>query len=162
LISPENQSKVHPARVLFRWEKSIDTAGDSVSYALFYSTDRDFSGALPVTASMVNSPPPHEKHGRKKTALLTLGIFFVLLSIALVIWKGPSIFKNTSIVTLLFSLWPACSPTGPPPQVAPVPYSGLSMTVDDLDGSETYYWKVVAKNSRNAQKSSDVGSFVTE
>jgi parallel beta-helix repeat protein len=162
LISPENRSKVNPARVLFRWEKSIDTTGDSVSYALFYSTDRDFSGALPVTASMVNSPPPHEKHGQKKTALLALGIFFVLLSIALVIWKGPSIFKNTSIVTLLFSLWPACSPTGPPPQVAPVLYSGLSMTVDGLDGSETYYWKVVAKNSRNAQKSSDVGSFVTE
>jgi hypothetical protein len=160
LISPGNRSKVVPARVLFRWERSIDTAGDSVSYALFYSTDRDFSGALPVTASVVNIPPPHEKMGRKKMALFCLVIFFFLLLLILAAWKGPSVFKTWCIAAFVFSLWPGCSPTGPP--VAPVLFSDPWLTVDGLDGSTTYYWKVVAKNSRNAQRPSDVWSFVTE
>lgn len=160
LVSPENKATVSPARVLFRWGASVDSAGDSVSYALYYSTNRDFSGAVPVMASVINISPPHEKHGRKKLALFAAGILLVLLSVIIAIWKGPSIFRTACVAALGFSLIPVCSPVGP--LAAPVLSSDPSMTVDGLDQATTYYWKVTATNSRDAQRSSEVWSFVTQ
>ena len=159
LIAPENRATVVPSRVVFRWEKSIDTAGDSVSYALSYSTNRDFSGSVPAMSSLINVSPPKAKPGRKKMALLAMGIFLVLLSVVLAIWKGPSVFRAACIAGFVFSLRPECGHAAPP--VAQILSPGLSMTVDGLEGTTTYYWKVAAINSRNAQRSSDVWSFVT-
>jgi hypothetical protein len=148
--------------VTFRWEKSVDPDGDAVSYQLYTCTDQTFAGCDPTTVASL----PRANHlaglGGYGAGLLFFGFIFaggtkggkkILLLLALVIVTG----------TLVVSCGGGGGGGGESaPSAGPAPVVESSSQPQALAAGTTYYWKVVAVDSKGSATSSDVWRFVTQ
>ena len=194
LLSPADNSTVTEP-VTFKWIKSTDSDGDTVSYKIYICTDSGFAGCsgTSVTAG-VNFVPPFNQNFHDNLILwpsplhaatvpqqisqdpsmipkwvIMLGVLGLLsgfMSLSVKNITHRRIVFMFIFLTFCFSLTIiSCSSEkdeyedwekeGYSPSV-------LTYTTSDLTTNTTYYWKVIASDTRGGSAESETRSFKVE
>lgn len=179
LLLPESGATGEPVPVTFQWETA--PAGYDVTYTLYYGTDRNEVSAAGATVSL---PPPANDPHLPPGASTILIIMLAWLMLTKLFINNKSKFQIIPLcaVLLIGGLLTSCggggggggssdghSTTDAATTSAPTLYSINKGSSDyhqafDLEGSTTYYWKVVATDTQdqNLKYESEVLQFTTE
>jgi hypothetical protein len=147
LVYPRNGETGLGTTVTFQWNRSTDPDGDNLVYHLYYCEAEDFSGCNPVDIASLQRKSIYNISilsayfifcgfvagfmRRKRTGILVVGILII-----------ASIF--------IVSCGNGGTPTG-----------DISYKITDLEQSTTYFWKVVADDSKEGTTESETWSFTT-
>ena len=146
LVSPENDTEVSPASVIFQW-----TGKSDCNYRLYYSESRDFQGCVPVAVSRTMV---------YRADIAPLSILLVLLMPLGLVYRYTR--KAVPLVVLFIIVSVAiiaCDAKG-------VLDSGVedgtfSVTLPALKSNTTYYWKITAQATDAFMSESIVRTFTT-
>lgn len=145
LISPVNGATVSGGSIIFKWDESTDSDGDTVTYSFYLCSNQNFTGC---TADIVSS---------KTTQVAGLGIFFFATLIA-----GLPRRKLLPAIVLVL-LMASCgggggdSGGGGNPGSTGTSINHIVSTAGMSAG--TYYWKVVADDGNGGTASSSIGTM---
>ena len=156
LVYPEKDATGVPAKIEFKWNRSVDPdPGDVVTYRLYYTTDTDY-----LANGFDNTIPqgPFAKAGAPGSAsyaaALTAPGFLLMAAMA---FFGPvsrrrKTLAALSIILVMVLVLAACGSGLPDAQ------AGYEAT---LSSNTKYHWKVVATDSHGLSTESAVWSFTT-
>ncbi|MEJ2471210.1 MAG: hypothetical protein P8Y96_08815 [Desulfuromonadales bacterium] len=150
-MAPADTATVDPD-VTFRWLPASDADGDSIAQFLVYSTQADFAT---VTTRQVDSVPAAVQQA---AACGLIGLLVAGLLHRRHRWAALLL-----VAAFLMSL-AACGGGGGGDDPAAVDNSPIlagteSLTISGLTPGMTYYWKMIARDSRGAESESSVWSF---
>jgi len=162
LVSPVDGEINLPTSITFKWKKATDLDGDFVTYKIClrkgndHFTDSDCNAVLQQSAHQ----SPRNKVGAIHESPLPIGGAFGFLLGAVLIGNPRGrrrLFGLFAILIVTSSLLTACTdlPGGIEPEK-------ISHTVSDLTPNTTYFWKVVAEDSKGGAAESTVRSFTTK
>ncbi len=162
LVSPENRGKGKGRKTGFKWKKSSDPDGDPVTYDLNICQDPDMTiGCETQIASVNNQDIYYAGIGSFGSGLLFFGMVFVMPFNKKYNKIIPTLVVVISITSMLFLV--SCGGSGGIPLTdVDVPVDEVRETISDLEIGTTYYWQVVAKDSKGGKTYSPVWSFETE
>ncbi len=148
LIEPPDKSTDVPTTVTFLWSKSTDPDGDPVSYELFVCTNSDPEKCPPVKISLKK----HKIYYAGITSSFPIWIILLIISIL------PGLKKTTRVrlltILILAGLYVAsCRKLSED--------MNYEYTMPGLTPYTTYYWKVIAQDSRGGRTESEIWSFTT-
>jgi len=151
LLAPDNGATTG-GNVTFSWLPASDVDGDSVSQYLVYSDRSDFS---PATTLPVETVPA--------AALAAGGLALAFL--AAVLARRRNLARGLLVAGFLLVMV-ACGGGGggggSDDEASPLAADAQSKTVNGLVSGTTYYWKMVARDSRGGETESEVRSFIVE
>ncbi len=151
LVAPSDKATVDPD-VTFRWLPASDADGDSIAQFLVYSTQADFATE---TTRQVDSVPAAVQEA---AACGLIGLLVAGLLRRRHRWTALLVFAV--LITILTSCGGGGG--GDDPAVvedSPVLAGTESLTISGLMPGTTYYWKMIARDSRGAETESSVWSF---
>jgi len=142
---PTKGESVSPSSVTFSWN------GNAQDYDLYYSTDPNFLGAIPVRACASVSPI--------QSSLGFSVLFGGVLMLAAGFQRMKRFFVLLSVV--MISAFVSCTLEA----VVEPPFAPSSiehhLTVENLQPNTQYYWKVVAQEPGDVRSQSSVQTFRT-
>ena len=152
LVSPgENQAGLDTT-VTFWWTPSSDPAGESMSYKLYVSQNKDFSNCTPIDV-----PESGQKHSLPFADAAGLAISVMAF--------GISRRKRLALLLVIMSLsigLASCGGGGGSNGGNPGGgNTNISSTVQGLQSGTTYFWKVAANNVTGQSAESDTWTFGT-
>jgi hypothetical protein len=157
LVSPANGQQGVGPDVTFVWEPSTDPDGDPVSYELYVSDSASFSGSTVIHVAGVQ--------GRETKYAGFAGSAAGLLLAGMALAGGLSRRRKVALLITVLALagMMLVSCGGGTDFSLPVDTSSgqLSQNVSGLQSGTTYYWKVVAYDSKGASSESAVRNFTT-
>jgi hypothetical protein len=158
LVFPANQQAGLGTTVSFRWKKSTDPDGDAVSYHLYTCMDSNLTNC--------NPPVDVASSGASQIYLAGFGMYGGLMMIGMVFAgsrKGrKGLLLLIVIVLLTTGITLASCGGGSSSTPSPSPTNEISYTMTNLSPGTTYYWKVVADDSKGGTTASQVWSFSTQ
>lgn len=154
LASPANGAQTETT-VTFTWKNSTDPDGDPVKYKIYYSTDPNFTGCVPIEVASTGGPVYYAGMGGLGAGFLMIGFSFFGISsrrrrIALLL---------LGIIILSAGLLVACGGGGGGSSTPPPTVNETSYTAGGLTNGSTYYWKVSAEDGKGGATESDAWSF---
>lgn len=151
LLAPDNSARTG-RDVTFSWLPASDADGDSIAQFLVYSSRADFS---PATSVPVGTVPA--------AALAAGGLALFALAAGLIRRRKLALLVMISGFLLLMV---SCGGGGGGGDGGTdenlLPADAQSETVTGLVPGTTYYWKMLARDSRGGETESEVRSFVVE
>jgi len=170
LVSPKNRGKGNGKQVGFKWKKSSDPDGDSVTYELNVCQDPNMTIGCETQTNVasVNQDIYYAGIGNYSTSLLFFAIGLVLRFSK----KSRQIIRllvvTISITGMLFLA--SCGKTSSNGDFSGISQSNgsdflsddINQIIPDLENGITYYWQVVAKDGKGGKAYSQVWSFETE
>jgi hypothetical protein len=157
LVYPANGQAGLATSFTCRWKKSQDPEGDTVTYRVYYCTDRNFNNCPPDTAVNFGTSKLFFAYTGLPGLVIIGAVFaaplsgrkkFMLLMISLVIIGG--------VVA-------SCGGGGGGGETAvPVAADEASHLMSGLKAATTYYWKVAADDGKGGTMESAVWSFTTQ
>ncbi len=158
LVFPANGQTGLGTTVSFRWEKSTDPDGDTVTYHLYTCTNQTFTGCTPVDVA---------SSGASQIYFAGLGMYGGLMMIGMVFAGNRKVRKGLLLLTLIVLLTTGLTlascgggggggSTSTPPDANEISYGVSNLS------SGTVYWKVVADDSKGGTTESLVWSFSTQ
>lgn len=160
LVFPANGQAGLGTDMAYRWKKSQDPDGDTVTYRVYYCTDPSFNDCAPVSVADRGAPQAFYASAALPGLLLIGTIFavpqsgrkkFILLMTTLTVIGGGIV---------------ACGNGGESaPKASDIPLTSsdeLSHAMSGLNAGTTYYWKVVADDGKGGTAESAVWSFTTQ
>jgi hypothetical protein len=162
--SPKNKGKGHGKKVTFKWEKSSDPDGDTVSYQLNICEDPNLiTGCIMETniLSATSQDIYYAGIGSFSIGLLFFGIGIIFPFNREGCPRIP-LFVATIAVTGMFFLI-SCGRDGiQGSDNSNSSQEEVSQEVSGLSSGTTYYWQVVAKDGKGGETNSSVWSFETQ
>lgn len=153
LISPnDGAGAVNATQANFTWSPSIDPDGDAISYELHVCQNSNF-----------DCNPNNIAWWQTQNTVLTAG--FGGGSLLIFAFLGASrLVRRYALIVLAILVLSACNgknkgKTPPPPQQNT---PQVSLTLDNLNTSTQYYWKVIAVDARGGRSESVVRTFTTQ
>lgn len=154
LVSPADGSNgVNGNTVTFKWNSVTDPDGDTVSYELYYCTDASFTGCAPTQVSSIAIGT--------ETLMAGLGGGTSLAMLGLVGTASRRRRIVNAVILVAVSIAMTACGANLPPLPIDNPSQTQSVSVTNLSAKTTYYWKVVATDSKGASSSSDTWGFTT-
>jgi len=143
---PIRGQSASPCSVTFSWN------GNAQSYDLYYSTDPDFSGAIPVR-TCASAAPVQSSAG---FPVLCIGVFVLGLGLPrrkrlLMLLSGVVMIGAFASCTLESVVEPPFAPS----------LIEHHLTVENLQPNTQYYWKVVTQEPGDVRSQSSVQTFRT-
>ncbi|MBC7962953.1 MAG: choice-of-anchor D domain-containing protein [Steroidobacteraceae bacterium] len=158
LVSPTNGQTGLGTTMTFVWNKSTDPDGDAVTYQLIYSTDPNFAVAQTVV----------DVAAAKSAGLLFAGLGSMgggIMLFGFVAGNGSRRSRTTTLgiiaLILVGALLTACIGEVNDRSRSTTADQQVSKTVTGLAANTTYYWKVVANDSKGGLTTSATFSFKT-
>jgi bacillopeptidase F len=148
LVYPNDGQAGLPTTVTFRWKRSSDPDGDTVTYELLVCPSADFSGCSPVKVAA---------NGKGASATM----FAALFLIGGVAVAGAGRRRRLATCAVLLALF-AFSCGGDDGASFAIPPDEAGYTATGLAANTTYYWKVSALDSNGGRAESATRSFSTE
>jgi sugar lactone lactonase YvrE len=160
LVFPANGQIGLGTTVSYRWKKSTDPDGDAVSYHLYTCTNQDFTG------TGCTQPVDVASSGANQIYLAGFGMYGGLMMIGMVFAgsrKGrKGLLLLIVIVLLATGITLASCGGGSSTTPSPSPTNEVTHKMANLSPGTTYYWKVVAGDSKGGTTESQVWSFSTQ
>lgn len=135
--------------VTFSWLPGSDSDGDVVSQYLIYSPHADFSFA---TTKPVETIP---------ASVLGAGGLLLGGLLAGLIRRRNSLLALL-LATLIFAIVACNGPDEPPSDGTGLPENAQSVTINGLVSGTTYYWKMLARDSKGAETESEVRTIIVK
>ncbi len=175
LISPAANSRDLKTTVSFTWNKSVDKDGDAITYKLYYGTNLDFQAEDTQTIELASTSPDTSSGNTAYANTFGVGALpgtLLLMGFA-VVGALPKRKRDALMIALLITgslFLSQCGGGGEDsglanPGTGKTPITGgntIYYTVTNLQPATTYYWKVVASDSRDQQTESEIRSFTTK
>jgi len=190
LLSPADNSTVTQP-VTFQWEKSTDTDNDAVSYNIYICTDSGFVGCsgTSVTAGVNFNPPfnqnfhdnlipwPSPLHAATVSQQISqdpsmipkwvimlgvLGLLSGLISLSVKNITHRRIMFMFIFLTFCFSLTIISCAKKEESSSSSTTSPYLTYTTSDLTTNTTYYWKVIASDTKGGSAESETWSFTVQ
>ncbi len=162
LVFPANGQTGLGTTVSFRWKKSTDPDGDTVTYHLYTCTNQNFTGTECTTEHQASS-------GTSQIYLAGFGMYGGLMMIGMVFAGSRKGRKGLLLLTLIVLLTTgltlaSCGGGGGGGSTSAPPASNeISWGVSNLSPGTAYYWKVVADDSKvGGTTESQMWSFSTQ
>lgn len=168
LLFPANNQDSLATTLTFRWEKSSDPDGDTVSYGLYACEDDSFTmGCISETGivSRADDPVYYAGMNVNLTVLLLAAGFILITGIPAYRKKISSLISILMITAVLLI---SCGSKGgesggdSAPADNGAASDGLSQTLSGLKDGTIYYWRVVATDNQGGQSGSEVRNFATQ
>jgi hypothetical protein len=159
LITPVYNAVAVSQPVAFKWDKSSDPDGDSITYRLFYSTDAAFVNSTDLLVASSNKTSANNAYALWSFGLLPVGIVLAgrrgRRKIALMLM---ALALGVSLLLYACGSGGGDSTTVPPPP----PVTTVSYTLSDtLETGTRYYWKVSADDGRGGISYSQPWTYTT-
>jgi hypothetical protein len=176
LVYPANTQTGLGTAVTFKWKKSTDTDGDSITYSLYVCGNQSFTGCNPVQTASVDK----KSFSVAGVGGYVAGLFLIGIIISGGISRRRKILLIIAVVLVSGMLFVSCGGGGgnggntpapgngggtPAPdngETPPVAEDEVAYTVSGLNAGTTYYWKVVADDGKGGRTESDIWSFTTQ
>jgi len=145
LVSPVSGATVSGGSIIFKWDESTDSDGDTVTYSFYLCSNQSFTGC---TADIVSS---------KTTQIAGIGIFFFAT-----LMTGFPRRKVLPIIVLVLIMASCGGGGGGSSGGGNTGSTGTSIThTVSTSGmtAGTYYWKVVADDGNGGTASSSIGTI---
>jgi photosystem II stability/assembly factor-like uncharacterized protein len=167
LLYPANTQTGLDTAVTFKWKKSTDTDGDSITYNLYVCDNQSFTGCNPVQTASVDK----KSFSVAGIGGYVAGLFLIGIIISGGISRRRKIVLLMAVVLVSAMLFVSCGGGGGNGVSTPAPGNGgtppvagdeVAYTVSGLNAGTTYYWKVVADDGKGGRTESDIWSFTTQ
>ncbi len=164
--SPKNRGKGYGRKVDFKWKKSSDPDGDTVSYQLNICEDPDLTTGCIMESNILADTGQDIYYAG--IGSFSIGLLFFGIVIILPFNKEPCrklhLFVATIAVTGMFFLV-SCGRGGDNSVTSSnstFSQEEITREVSEFRSSTTYYWQIVADDGKGGKTFSDVWSFETK
>jgi hypothetical protein len=164
--SPKNRGKGYGRKVDFKWKKSSDPDGDTVSYQLNICEDPELTTGC-ITESNILADKGQDMYyagiGSFSMGLLLFGIVIILPFNRETGRKFHVFVAAVAVTGMLFLV--SCGGGGNNSLTSSNSQSlqeEVSQEVSEFHSSTTYYWQIVADDGKGGKTYSDIWSFETK
>jgi hypothetical protein len=172
LVSPKNKGKANGSdkgnKTGFKWKKSSDPDGDTITYELTVCEDPDLTTGCITETNVASAAIPgiyYAGINSVSTGFLLFGIVFTMPFNRKKRNRGHLIIVTIAMAGMLFLV--SCGRNGGVGEGVTssngsVQLDEVSQMVSGLNSGNTYYWQVVANDGKGGESYSPIWTFETE
>lgn len=158
LVSPADGETGVGTTVTFKWNEATDPEGETVTYQIRYCTEANFNGCDELN---VASSKPQFARQAGMAAVAASFLLIGIVSIGGVKRRGKAAFLIGFLMMtgLVFS---SCGGGSGGSSNGTGPVNEVTYNASNLSPQTTYFWKVIAEDSKGATTESETRSFTTQ